>query len=546
MKRQILAWLVFLSLGACKEREPIFSQPLAIEGPFILEDRLVYIDQTREEALFLLPKKNTKQVDLSRFKLGRNPQTGKVGHTLKRFIVLTSGSKGGPGDKIEAPKLFLFYLENQNLKEKHIELSFPFSKIEFSPDDRFVVLYGGISQKQEIKRADKIAILNLEEPFLEPKELYLGFPEIANIFFPPPFNIGGKKTRLVLIASKDSKMALISLEEAEKRVVWFKKEDSPKEVVPKKLLFFQQDPNSSPEIFVLARGSDDIYSLTLHEAKGERPNFIPSINQYGSGRNPTDILLYEEEKQLKLLVLNSGSKDLAVIDVQSANSVTIPLEEEKIDRFMLLERNKDEKLLFIFSSQGLNKFLTLELKDVERLKGRRLETTILPQPLLLPQKIPNSSFVLLRYNLSFALFDFQNQKIIPFSGTYSGDVITDFNNNLLVVSEDKMVINKINLESMETFSMRLDHRAGGEPKKPASCSGSCLRSPEFIIVGKELSHRGAMFYLLLGLDLIVVDHFAPHGRLTFVDQNSLERKKSFVYEGFLLSEILDIDPKQYK
>src|SRR5690606_5880773 len=65
-------------------------------------------------------------------------------------------------------------------------------------------------------------------------------------------------------------------------------------------------------IYLLGSNSNDIYVLTLLPASGNRVNdFEPSLNQLGASSRPSDMALYGEEDERRLLAV-SGSTALVI------------------------------------------------------------------------------------------------------------------------------------------------------------------------------------------------------------------------------------------
>lgn len=504
---------------ACGGRSEDFNKPIQVGAPLALDDHLVFIDEGRAQSHVLNVAAEQPAPEPVRSQLVANPKAfeRRADTRVNELVILSSGQPDdGTTDEPTAAALSVL---NPLGVDREYPLESRFNAMVQSDDGRYVFAFFDDSAESEVDTVlfnpNEVAIIDLERSFeagVNPRQRTLrsfgGAPR--SVAFSPEMEVAGAMRRLAVILF-ESDISVLDLENADRPEFTI-------ELTAANTVRLEQVVFGSDEAKVYVRGLDtsDVFVISLTgDTDGAAENdFVPSLNQLGAGSGPTDMALYREGDQARLLVV-SGSQAVS-INADSSNVTDVPL-ESRAENILLFEAespfdpNVEQRALLYDEGSSVVAFLDLEALDERR--SRNVETLQLPQAYERLIQLDNNIIALIHSNQGLSLLDLTERTVSPINSRLSlSDALFDSQGNKLwlpPLGSDRLAF--LDLATFHPSEVRLD-----------------FNIQQAVPVPSATRQR------------IAVTHPSSVGFVTVldsVDPTNLEAARSL--EGFLLEGILD-------
>ncbi len=359
--------LVALSLGTgCGDSEArtsvdIFGKPLA------LDEHAVWIDRASNQALVMDVSRSRPRPEVDAFAVPSNPVVFQRRNRHNELLVLARGEAAGDGVLVA-------------LGPRGVERRFPlgsrFDTLLQSDDGRYAFVGFAPDRRDDpeslLFNPNEVAIVDLDEGGADAvyRRSLRGLGSAPrSAAFSPEMDLGGEKRRVAVVLF-DSHVSLVDLNHPDRPE--YTVELSRGASIELNQVRFSAEQR---RIYLLGGNSNDIYVLTLLPASANRVNdFEPSLNQLGASSRPSDMVLYGEEDERRLLAV-SGSKAL-VIEAGS-NRITEVALQASANRILLFEGTSpfDDEVepRALLYQQGGSTVSFLNLVGVEERTTRNVE-----------------------------------------------------------------------------------------------------------------------------------------------------------------------------
>jgi hypothetical protein len=367
----------------CEAPGELVDESLALSGPVAWSGGAAWRSGTTSRVTLLRTSNASGEVE--HVEVPEAPVLLQATPDRERLLVLSA----------KARTLRVLEPNNQNNHQDYL-LGSPFNALSVSEDGAFGIAYYSQSGSsgQVVNNNNEIAVIDLGSPpgASNPQRLSLRSfgSRPSGVIFAPPFTLRGQERRVAMILASNY-VTLLELDgfdpenpNRNERVVQFTRDDLGAALRVRQVVWTDDDPNDDADFFafLLTDGSDDIISLNLLpgeelDAEG-RPRIQPSLNQLTGGRRPVDIDLFKtKDGKRKLLAVNQTSRDLAVIDVATSDTVLVPLEDAVTSVEVYEAINEDteaqEPYALLYSTDGvLRSLLFVELETVEVRRTRAI------------------------------------------------------------------------------------------------------------------------------------------------------------------------------
>jgi hypothetical protein len=229
-----------------------------------------------------------------------------------------------------------------------------FGGLAFAPGGRFAVLYhlstdGGDSGA--LFNPNEIAVVDLDEaPSPDNPQIMsvdIGGRTVTGIDFVETLEIDGEIRSLAVFYAEGMVKLLDLLDLSIPAIaIMLTADDDPREVEPVQVIARAGDENRDPTLFVRARYSQDVYAISLVPRPDGLPGFWASLNQFDGGVEPSDLLLIDDGDVPLLLVANWYGDETSVINIDTADTFSLHLENTAQYSLLRGETNAREVVLF--------------------------------------------------------------------------------------------------------------------------------------------------------------------------------------------------------
>jgi hypothetical protein len=138
------------------------------------------------------------------------------------------------------------------------------------------------------------------------------------------------------------------------------------QIVPKKSAI--RTGQGKVEIYQIAAGSNDVMHIDLALGGAE---LQASLDQVAAGSAPADLLLFDSTDGLRVLVVNSGAPEIAVLDPGTGSGFSVPLAAWALRITPLT--GADGRARAVLTPGGIgNYFDVIDLLDLPKKKGKAL------------------------------------------------------------------------------------------------------------------------------------------------------------------------------
>jgi hypothetical protein len=357
-----------------------------------LESAWAFVDSARGTVFFVDGHGGVPHA--RQLEIGTAPAKFEKRNGQDEVLVLTQGVVGTRGVEEESAMLWVIPA-NPAVPLKTVKLDARFTSFSQSPDGNTVVLFFGGKSKVSGDVAfnpNQLAVVDLSVPV--PVAVPRTVPSLGSvptaIDFSPTLNLAEKRS-LLLVRSKNY-VTLIDLKRTEgpeglKRPdvsIPLTLPDDPRELNPVQVVW---DP-IGPGVFIRVDSGSDIFSIRfapLDPAVDGKvtSDFRAVLSQLAAGRTPSDMVLYDAGKGLRLLVAGAD-KNVLVVDPVSSRTIQIPIEHDVrwISTWKPIVAvgmpEPSQQALLVSSSSA--KVTFVDLQELESLKTRNLEVVNLPAP----------------------------------------------------------------------------------------------------------------------------------------------------------------------
>jgi hypothetical protein len=517
-----------IAVSGCGGRPAILEQELDVTGPIVVGRQLVYLDRIRERAILVRPyQREVQHVDV-----GRRPSFMLPTPDQSRLVVLCKGWVAtARGEEDEAPSLQI--IDTDDGETVVHELGSPFDEVAISDDDRYAVAFFSANaepgETEVFRNPNSVAILDLESGDLAEKNVR-SFGDVPRgvIFSPstmaplnPDGSLGAPRTLAVVFA--DGYLTLLDVTHPERREITVRLSlpGMSSTVSPLEMVFAP----ATGTAYLRASGTNDVYVLTLtsREAPGPSENdFVVSVNTLAAGSFPSDVALFEDGGQQKVLVANRMSSDLTVIDALTASFVTIAV-GDPVDRILVYPAENPEVAVVFSQASPRRTIHFLDLEGVETALGRNLTTLNGAEPVVGMELIPNRGQALVVHDDArsvMSVLDLEERTLSPFTGhdALAGYTMTRDGSVLAGFSLDQERLGVVSLEYMTSRMVVLSHH----PTRVITLASA---------PGEPIDAE---------LRSVIVDHDEPYGLITVLPEPLTDTAGStFALRGFLLEGLLD-------
>ncbi len=503
-----MGWIVrvscLLALVGCPDRAERYDTGVGLAGPTVVEGRAVYLSRGRQAALILEPER--------------------ADFTVARL----SGTPLGAG--IEVPgqsQLAVLVPQSETLDIINVnsglvvtyDLHSGFDGLSLSDDGGFALtsFAGGgsgiLSNAAEVAVVDLTADPSDDNPTTRTIASAGGAP--TGIDVSPPFGPGGR--RIALVRSTNH-LAAIDLTQptGATRSIPLVSPGSGASVTPQQVVFAVQA--DTLEVFVRVSGLNDIYHLSFDGSSNEDGAPLPILNQFAAGVSPVDLATWRgTDDRLRVLSVNAGSRDMTVIDVESAQVTTVAL-DTAVNKVLMYDGASGTREALIYSDGGASaQFHRVALEDLAVKKSKAVSTKSLVSAIGGIETVAGGAWFLVTHSggsTAVTLVEGAGNRIMPF--TSSAQVVDQ------MVTEDGSSIFLLTKQGSSTQLSVIDVATG----HPETMNLTDVTSAKAL-------HR------LAAADFILIDETGSAGALTLVRGADIEDGEPTLIRGFGLAGILD-------
>ncbi len=524
----VLAVSLASGLAACGDRSAVFESAIEVSGPVVVGRHLAYMDSTRERVTLVRPLLR----EVRHVAVGRRPSFMLPSPDQGRLLVVCKGWLAtSAGEDDEAPSLHVIDPAT-GASEVHL-LGSPYDEVAVSDDNRYAVAFFAANRAPEdsevFRNPNAVAILDLETGELEEKSVRSFGDVPRGVVFSPssmaPLNpdgtLGPERTLAVVFA--EGYVTFLDVAHPERREVTVRLAlpGMSASIVPERMVFAP----AAGATYLRVSGSSDVYVFSLAARETEDPtsnDFVISINTLAAGSVPADVALFRDGDRPKVLVANRSSMDLAVIDAQTAEFVTVPV-GDPVDRILAYPPEDPVVAVLFCQAERRDAIHFLDLRGVESARGRNLTTLHGTEPVVGMELVPGRPLALVTHaddRSVLSVLDLSERTLSPFTGhaALSDYALTGDGRILAGFSAGRDQLGVVDLDHLSSRSVALEH--GPSRVLTLSVPGGAATDPD---VGAVLLH-----------------HDEPFGLLTVVPEPLAGgRAGAFELRGFLFEGLLD-------
>lgn len=509
----------------CEERLDVLDEDLSVSRPVPFGLGVAYRVEAADQVVILHTSSNTAAIQ--HISVPESPSLLRATDNGDRLVVMSSVAQTltvidpGPGKVLRTFKL-----------------GSPFDSLSLSDDGLFAIAYYGADASGAIVRnVNEMAIIRLEDPPDETNPQLITLRSFGtqrlSVTFAPPFTVyDDAERRFALILSENS-VTLLELDgfdpadpNANETVVRFVQDSDTRSVRPQQVVWTPDDPNDPLDMFafIRARGSDDIISLNLVPSEEldslDRPRIRPSLNQLSGGRAPSSFGMFKDTRgRNKLISVNTGTQDIAIIDVDTSDATLIPLDVPVTEVLLFDAVNPDtdvqQPYALLYGYGSLRTVLFVDLATAEVRRGRAVKALSLGQPIERLDLTPDGVKALILHpgRAAFSILNLERRSVSPLE---VASPISDYdfvnasgNDQLISVFQSLPYISLTELTTAHSSPVELDMAA-----KTAT--------------------------VIQRTNTIVVGHSVKSGAVTLIPLSDPRRESANTLWGFGADELLEI------
>jgi hypothetical protein len=457
----------------CGSRSPDVDARVRLLDPTAVDDHVVFVDSGRSEARLLDVSGSSAPAAPVVVPIVKNATTTELrkNHTGE-LLVLCAGQPDTSKDVApEDPGLVVLRADGTSRTYRYDS---PFDKMVQSDDGRYVFLFFGPDGDggSSLRNPNEVAIIDLDQKDGKPtlKTLRsLGQTPQGVVFSPGPMSINGADRNLAVVLL-DRDVALIDLTHLDRSEITVELTNRTAAAVDVSQVLFSAD-ETPPKIYLRADGSDDVFVMSIKDALpagggdggGGENDFLPSFNQVGAGAgaNPSDIQLFDDGTDKRLLVAARGNGTAVIVNPDStvATSVTLPAPASRI---LLYNGPKpsdptpaERALLYDPGSSSVT-FLDLEAFGTEQNRNGKAELLGVPEPYVKLVPLTADKAMLLHQSTGLSLVNLADRTLSPITGPNVSNAVADLEVGKLWLTPPGDRLGFLDLSNYHPNEVRLD------------------------------------------------------------------------------------------
>ena len=396
-----------------------------------------------------------------------------------------------------------------------------FSQYRFSPDGQTLILFHGDSDSNRgsLSNPNEIAIVDLSAPPLDanaatatasvsnPRTLSVNVQghTIEGIHFLDPFLIGNAETALVAFVTVGAIHFTNMYEKTLPTVaVSLKNDTDSRRILARKFEVLPGTQTRGPRVFVQADGASELYDIEFN-FKDNDAGFYATTSLLDGGSMPSDFAVLEDAGELFVVSASSSQNRINIFEASTAHITTLTTN----DRIQtIFAREQDGQTELVMYGNGSSRIYFLQAAGLGKEMGDNLDAMILPDGMGSAVALDDDRLMIYPDESDLAIADLRTRTITHLTGENS----TDWQDNLLwgntLFLPGHSKVEYLNILNGTTGYVALD-----EPLDE--------------------------FYVFEALGLGMALHATPTGRVTTFPLATPTRAHCKVYDGFLVSGILN-------
>ncbi len=528
----ILGLLALTTAAAsCGPPNPAWTQSLATLAPVAIANGLVFVEPARARAALLDLSMGTARV--RHVAVGPNAIDVQKRPLAAEVLVLSQGERGSPGVAPVPATVTVFGVGPDNASVRRVySVGSPFNAMALTPDGKYAVIHFQPTEslQQLLFNPNEIALIDLTRepgptnPIARTVRSFGGIPN--SVIFAPPTTIAGSDRSLAIVLS-DAYITVLDLTvpEHQETTVRLTLPEDGRAVAPQQVLFDFDATHRS--LFMRADRSNDVYVVRINDEPSVMGSndFRVTINQLAAGRLPSDLALFGEGPDRRLLVVSSGSREVRVVDTTS-NAITTLALDAPVRRALLFngpsprDANVGQRALLYSDSaaDSAQAVSFVDLSAIEQRGAQNIETVQLGRPIRVALPLPERNTILFEHTVATAqgrlsLLDLHRRSTSPILAEVSLDRARfSSERSLLWVAPQSIArVGFVDLRNFHPGELRLD-----------AVATDVLPLP----LGPD------------GRDLVVAIHPDYGGYITLIDGTMPARTTALSVRGFLLTDAL--------
>lgn len=392
-----------LLASGCPERADRYEDTLTLDAPVVARGVLVYPAGARRALLVVVP--STRAIDVVHLS-GRPAHVQTIGDGDR---VLSLNSEAETLDVVDVP----------SRRVTTFEMASRFDSVVVSDDGRYAIASFAGGTNGGLSNAAEVAVFALEEapspdnPTVRTVSSAGGVP--TGIDVTPAFGADGRRLALIRSANHLAAIDLTSPAGAT-RSIPLAPAGSKVTVTPRHITF-RARPDGL-DTFVLASGLDDVIHLRFPDMSTDDGAPLPSLNQFAVGSSPQRLATWERsDGTVFVLTVNSGSRDVALVDIESAVTTLLPL-DSAADSLLLHETTGGTEALVWASGQTTA--FRIALEAVPTLKSKAVTPLTLVNPVSSIRPVAGGDWLLVSHpaggGATVTLVEADGTRVVPFTG----------------------------------------------------------------------------------------------------------------------------------
>ena len=524
-----LAALAVLTLGlaACEEEpHPGWSQPLTPEGPYEMEDAVVYLDRGFNDLLVLRSDIDDGDPDVAveRIDIGAESGEPSISADGERLYLVDRGEL--PGDE----SLNIYDVDDTSVEHSRLEISGHFyDQITVDPEGDFLLLSYTGQQEAVAQPLNELGIIDFRSGEPQFRTATLGGIRVQDPEFLPSFELDDDQQERLAMVTATNWLALVDLNAEEgqvpdRRIPLTTSESD--EIEPQQVVF--QPPQhgdedggrtSNASLFIIDDRGDDITQVIIEPSlSDEGHRFDPWINQLAAGNRPQALEVIElEGAGQRLVVLDGQTGQFTLVDVASGESATFSLSMSQSPTGMIAYDRIDEegtkpRILVYSTTSPVVEIIRPEVISIggdspslgESIRQIRLEAT--PSEIMVDDDTNRAIVMHSGGNDGFSLINLDQKRDFAWLGTNFSEVVFDDRTGT-------------------AFGLfrGSSHIAQLDPLAETTRTFSIPDTPERL-------------YVAPGGETVLVQHPGESGRFTAIPQTAFDEPQGGLFDDALLFE----------
>lgn len=519
-----VAAALLVTVGCGVQPHPGWDEPLEPQGPAMMSEAMVFLDQSFEELIVVRSEIRDEQshLNVERVATGESPSRMQVSADGSELYVLNDKPR----------TLSIFEVGAESVEREDVVLESAYDVITVDPEGEFVLLSNSGQARDDVvvQNLNEVGIVDLRGG--EPEARFMSLPSRAqNLEFMPPFELGGESQRLA-VALADSEVTLVDLTATEAYDQWrripltISQADSLR--TPTQVVVDVNSGGDGPEkvsLFVLTQNDNDVTEIVVQQSirEDQHRKFDISVNQLAAGQSPGRISMLTLPEGRRLLALDRQQPRFTLVDVSSGESATFSLP---------LSRPATE--LITFTAEVAGDPGRTEKKVLVYAQDSTLVAVISPETIALGSETPSTGQTVHAIRMAAAPSTIRmdetgesNRAVALHAGGSDGFTVLNLQTNTEIPLRGNSL-------SEVVFDSTWAYGIFGNSPHMVRVDMASGHTRVF-----ELPARARALYLSPDRDSVMVRHDGKAGRFTVLPVASPTPQDARLYENVFLTNVLD-------